>query len=41
MIKKQNSDPFLAQALAMLVIMLVMYAIGSEPNNLDHLIAAR
>lgn len=41
MLKKQNSDPFLAQASAMLVIMLVMYAIGSEPGNLDLLIASR
>jgi hypothetical protein len=41
MIKKRDSDPFLAQASAMLVIMLVMYAIGGEPGNLDHLIAAR
>lgn len=41
MIKKHDSDPFLAQASVMLVIMLVMYAIGGEPGNLDHLIAAR
>ncbi len=40
MIKKQDSDPFLAQASLMLVILLVMYALGSEPGNLDHLIAA-
>ncbi len=38
MIKKQDSDPFLAQASVMLVILLVMYALGSEPSNLDHLI---
>lgn len=41
MLKKQNSDPFLAQATAMLVIMLVMFAIGGESANLDHLLAAR
>lgn len=41
MIKKYDSDPFLAQASLMLVIMLVMYAIGGEPSNLDHLIGAR
>lgn len=42
MIKKQGSDPFLAQASVMLVILLVMFALGSEPGNLDHLmIAAR
>lgn len=41
MIRKQDSDPFLAQASVMLVVMLVMYALGGEPANLDHLIAAR
>lgn len=40
MIKKQNSDPFLAQASVMLVIMLVMLALGNEPANLDHLMLA-
>lgn len=38
---KQSSDPFLSQASAMLVIMLVMYAIGGEPSTLDHLLATR
>lgn len=40
MIRKQDSDPFLAQASLMLVILLVMFAIGGEPGNLDHLIIA-
>jgi len=39
--QKHKSDPFLAQASAMLVIMLVMYALGGDSGNLDHLIAAR
>ncbi len=38
---KRKSDPFLAQASVMLVIMLVMYALGGDNGNLDHLIAAR
>lgn len=38
MIKKHDSDPFLAQASLMLVIMLVMYALGDDPGNLDHLL---
>lgn len=38
---KHKSDPFLAQASVMLVIMLVMYALGGDSGNLDHLIAAR
>jgi hypothetical protein len=38
---KHKSDPFLAQASAMLVILFVMYALGGDSGNLDHLIAAR
>lgn len=38
---KHKSDPFLAQASVMLAIMLVMYALGGDSGNLDHLIAAR
>ncbi len=40
MIKKQDSDPFLAQASVMLVILLVMLAIGGESANLEHLVIA-
>jgi hypothetical protein len=40
MIKKQDSDPFLAQASLMLVILLVMFAIGGESASLDHLVIA-
>jgi hypothetical protein len=40
MIKKQDSDPFLAQASLMLVILLVMFAIGGESVSLDHLVIA-
>ncbi|MGY6277866.1 hypothetical protein [Methylomonas sp. MgM2] len=38
---KPKSDPFLTQASVMLAIMLVMYALGGDGGNLDHLIAAR
>lgn len=40
MIKKQDSDPFLAQASVMLVILLVMFAIGGESANLEQLVIA-
>lgn len=38
---KHKSDPFLAQASAMLVILFVMYVLGGDSGNPDHLIAAR
>ncbi|WP_269473488.1 MULTISPECIES: hypothetical protein [Methylomonas] len=38
---KPEHDPFLAQASVMLVLLLVMYALGGDSGNLDHLIAAR
>jgi len=38
---KQKSDPFLVQASVMLVILFVVYALGGDSGNLDHLIAAR
>ncbi|MGR8931063.1 MAG: hypothetical protein ACU836_10510 [Gammaproteobacteria bacterium] len=38
---KPKSDPFLTQASLMLMIMLVMYALGGDGGNLDHLVAAR
>jgi len=34
---KQKSDPFLAQTAVMLVVLLVVYALGEQPANLDHL----
>jgi hypothetical protein len=37
MMKKQESDPFLAQTAVMLVVLLVVYALGEQPANLDHL----
>jgi hypothetical protein len=37
MMKKQKSDPFLAQTAVMLVVLLVVYALGEQPANLDHL----
>jgi len=39
--KKREFDPFLAQASLMLAILVVMYALGNDTGNLDHLIAAR
>jgi hypothetical protein len=40
MIRKQNSDPFLVQVTVMLVILLVVFFIGDEPSNLNHLLVA-
>lgn len=36
--KQQKSDPFLAQTAVMLVVLIVLYALGEQPANLDHLI---
>ena len=38
---KRKSDPFLAQTTAMLLILLVMYAVGGDAVNIDHLLLAR
>ncbi|MDD2740086.1 MAG: hypothetical protein PHR94_14255 [Methylomonas lenta] len=38
---KHKSDPFLTQASVLLVILFVMYILGGDSGNLDHLIAAR
>jgi len=40
MIKPKN-DPFLAQTLLMLAVLLVMYAIGNDTSGIDHLLAVR
>lgn len=37
---KQKTDPFLAQTSAMLLILLVMYAIGGDNASVDYLILA-
>ena len=38
---KQKSDPFLAQTLVMLAVLLVMYVIGGDSGGIEHLLAAR
>jgi hypothetical protein len=38
---KRKSDPFLAQTSAMLVILLVVYALGADTTSVEHLILAR
>ena len=38
---KRNSDPFLAQTTAMLLILLVMYVVDGNSALIDHLLQAR
>jgi hypothetical protein len=38
---KRNSDPFLAQTTAMLLILLVMFVVGGDFGTLDHLLSVR
>lgn len=38
---KQKSDPFLAQTLTMLGVLLVMYVFGGDTLGVDRLLAAR
>jgi hypothetical protein len=38
---KNKSDSFLAQTSVMLVILIVMYVLGADHGNLEHMIAAR
>ncbi len=38
---KRNSDPFLAQTTAMLLILLVMYVVGGDSATIEHLLQAR
>jgi hypothetical protein len=38
---KRNSDPFLAQTTAMLLILLVMFVVNGDYINIDHLLLAR
>ncbi len=38
---KQKSDPFLAQASVMLLILLVMFILGADGGHPDHLFAKR
>jgi hypothetical protein len=41
MLRKQNSDHFLAQTSTMLAVLLVMYVLGGDAASVDQLLAAR
>jgi hypothetical protein len=38
---KRNSDPFLAQTTAMLLILLVMFVVGGDLDTVEQLLLAR